>query len=396
MNSIKDLFLLDPDTIFLNHGSFGACPREVFQDYQKWQYKLEHQPVEFLARQAITLLADSRSELADFINAPSKDIVYFTNPTTALNMVAKNITSENAGLLYSGDEILTTDHEYGALDRTWRYWCRTKGIQYVRHPIPLPVDDPETFIDTFWSGVNENTRVIYLSHITSPTGLIFPVKDLCKRARQEGIISIIDGAHAPGQILLDLKDIAPDIYTGACHKWLMSPKGASFLYAAPSIQPYLEPLIVSWGYESEFPGISDFIDYHEWQGTKDIAAYLSVPTAIKFFRKNRWETVAQDCHILAIEAQERLCELFEVPPVSPGEAPDISDQMYQWFKQMFAVEVPSKHKPYELQKNLFDQFKIEVPVISWSNKYLLRISIQGYNSMEDVTSLCQALEKIIN
>ena len=198
--------------------------------------------------------------------------------------------------LRPGDEILTTDHEYGAMDRTWRYICDQIGARYVQRPIPLPVTTHADFVEHFWAGVTERTRIIFISHITSPTALTFPVAEICRRARAAGILTIVDGAHAPGQLPLNLVELGADIYTGACHKWLCAPKGAAFLYARPEVQPWLEPLVVSWGWEAEKPGPSRFVDWHEWQGTRDLAAYLTVPAAIRFQAEHAWDDVRRRCH----------------------------------------------------------------------------------------------------
>ena len=213
-NPLKSEFLLDPKVIYLNHGSFGACPRPVFEEYQRWQRELERQPVEFLVRQALDLMAEAGGALADFLSCQKDEVVYFPNPTTAINMVARSLK------LKPGDEILTTDHEYGAMDSTWRFICNQTGAHYLRQPIPLPITSTETFTETFWSGITDHTQVIFISHITSPTALRFPVEAICRRARQAGILCIVDGAHAPGHIPLDLTDLGADLYTGACHKWL--------------------------------------------------------------------------------------------------------------------------------------------------------------------------------
>jgi isopenicillin-N epimerase len=175
--SLKDLFLLDPNIVFLNHGSYGACPRPVFEDYQRWQRELERQPVDFLGRRATGLLAEARAALAAFVHADPDEVVYFPNPTTAVNMVARSLT------LGPGDEVLATDHEYGACDRTWRFLSRQHGFDYIRHPIPLPVTTPADLVETFWAGVTPRTRVIFISHLTSATALIFPVEEICRRAR---------------------------------------------------------------------------------------------------------------------------------------------------------------------------------------------------------------------
>ena len=255
MESIKDLFLLDPKIHFLNHGSFGACPRPVFEVYQDWQLELERQPVEFLGRRANDLQREARLALASSLNAQANEVVYFPNPTTAINMVAHNLGKLIKGYygepIQPGDHILTTNHEYGALVRTWKYTCLRLGLHYNQIDIPLPITSQEDFIERIWSQVNEHTKLIFISHITSPTALIFPVEQICCRARQAGILCIVDGAHAPGQIPLDLNQIGADIYTGACHKWLCAPKGSAFLYVRDALQAFFDPLVISWGYQAD-------------------------------------------------------------------------------------------------------------------------------------------------
>jgi isopenicillin-N epimerase len=387
MNSIKDLFLLDPNIIFLNHGSFGACPRPVFDVYQSWQCELERQPVEFIGRRATDLLAEARSKLSSFLQVSPDEVVYYPNSTTAINMVARSME------LKPGDEILTTDHEYGAMDRTWRFICKQTGARYVQVPVQLPVSDPEYFIENFWSGVNENTRLIFLSHITSPTALVFPVHKICARARQHGIPSFIDGAHAPGQIELNLAEVGADLYTGACHKWLMAPKGSAFLYARREFQPRLLPLVVSWGYESEYPGPSQFIDYHQWQGTRDIAAFLSVPAAIDFQRQYHWEKIRQECHALAYDTVNRINALTCLPSIYPPT--DVDDRKHTWFHQMFVAPLPDEIDSDQLKRQLYDDFHIEAPITRWKNTKFIRVSIQGYNDQADCDALVNALDQLL-
>lgn len=285
MNTFKDAFLLDPNIVFLNHGSFGATPRVVFEAYQRWQRELERQPVEFLGRRFADLMRAARTALAEYVHVDANDVVYVPNATTALNIVARSLP------LQPGDEILTTDHEYGAMDRMWQFIARKTGAVYRAQLIPVPVTTPEDFIEQLWAGVTPRTRVVFLSHITSPTALIFPVREICRRARAAGITSIVDGAHAIGQVSLDLEDIGADFYTSNLHKWLCCPKGSAFLYARREMQHWVEPLIVSWGYEAEKPSAARFIDEQEWTGTRDIAAYLVTPTALEFFRVHQWDEV---------------------------------------------------------------------------------------------------------
>jgi isopenicillin-N epimerase len=381
MSALKDLFLLDPDIVFLNHGSFGACPRPVFEAYQAWQRDLERQPVAFLGRQAAALLANAREKLAAYIGANADEVVYFPNPTTAINMVARSLK------LRPEDEILTSNHEYGAMDRTWRFICRQTGARYVRQPVPLPVTDAEEFVETFWSGINSRTKVIFISHITSPTALTFPVQAICHRARAAGVLSIVDGAHAPGHIPLNLAALGADLYTGACHKWLCAPKGAAFLYARHAVQHWLEPLVVSWGYESDQPSGSQFIDYHEWQGTRDLAAFLTVPAAIAFQAGHDWQAVRQQCHRLACTTRQRINTLTGLAPICPDSP--------QWFTQMCAARLPADTDLEALKRRLYDEFRLEVPMVVWNDQKFIRVSFQGYNTQGDADTLVEALARLL-
>jgi isopenicillin-N epimerase len=376
----KDLFLLDPTITFLNHGSFGATPRAVFEKYQWWQRELERQPVEFLGRRFNDLMRDARSSLAAYVHANADDLVYVPNATTALNIVARSLR------LNPGEEILTTDHEYGALDRTWRFICRKTGAVYKQQPIPVPVTTHENFIETFWAGVTPRTRVIFLSHITSPTALTFPIKEICRCARAAGILSIVDGAHALGQISLDMEKIGADFYASNAHKWLCAPKGSAFLYARRDAQHLVEPLVVSWGYESEQSSASRFVDEQEWTGTRDIAAYLTVPEAIRFCEEHYWNAIRAQCHTLAQHARERITAFTGLPPLSP----DLTD----WYMQMVTVPLPPCDAA-QLKTRLYDEFRIEVPIVVWRDQPHIRVSIQAYNSSGDVEKLIEALRKLI-
>ena len=378
---LRSLFLLDPEVVFLNHGSFGACPRPVFEAYQQWQRDLERQPVEFLGRRFENLMHEARAALGAYLGADADDLVFAPNATTALNIVARSLA------LSAGDEILTTDHEYGALDRTWQFLCQKWGARYVRRPVALPIESADAVIEAIWAGVTPRTKVLFLSHITSPTAIILPVRELIARARAAGIITVIDGAHAPGQIPLDLETLGADFYAGNCHKWMMTSKGSAFLYARREVQSLLEPLVVSWGWEADEPGPSRFIDHHQWQGTNDIAAYLSVPAAIRFMEEHDWPAVRERCHELLRDARRRVGELAGVEPITP----DSSD----WFAQMAAIPLPAcdSERP---QSRLYDEFAVEVPIIEWNGRQFVRVSIQGYNTPADVDALVSALRSLLN
>jgi isopenicillin-N epimerase len=380
---LKALFLLDPDIVFLNHGSYGACPRPVFDEYQRWQRELERQPVEFLGRQSRPLLAEARRALAEYLRVAADEVVYFPNPSTAINMVARSLE------LGPGDEILTTDHEYGAMDRTWTLLCEKAGARYVRHPMPLPMTGHEAFADRLWGAVTPRTRVVFLSHITSPTALAFPAAEICRRARVAGILSIVDGAHAPGQLELDLTALGADVYTGACHKWLCAPKGSAFLYARREVQSRLEPLVVSWGWGNKTipprPGMGDtpFISSHEWQGTRDLAAFLATPAAIRFQAEHDWPAVRRACRILAAETRKRIEALTGLESLCP-DSPD-------WFTQLVAARLPADLDTDRVKARLWEEFQVEVPLMQWNGLKLIRVSFQGYNSEADADALLKAL-----
>ena len=377
---MRNLFLLDPNIVFLNHGSFGACPRPVFEAYQRWQRELERQPVEFLGRRFNDLMREARSTLADFVGADSDEITYVTNATVGLNTVARSLE------LRPGDEVLSTDHEYGALDRTWRFLCEKSGAKYVRQPISVPINNADEVIEAVWAGVSDRTRVLFISHITSPTAIIFPIQELIRRAHERGILTVIDGAHAIGQIDLNLHDLGADFYSSNCHKWLMAPKGSAFLYARRDVQHLVEPLVVSWGWQSERPSASRFIDEQEWQGTRDIAAYLSVPAAIQFFRDHDWPQVRQACHELVRYAREQATALTGLPSLTPDDA--------AWFSQLSALPLPACDLD-ALKTRLYNEYQIEIPVITWNQRHFVRISIQGYNTRADVDTLIAALRELL-
>lgn len=385
--SLRDLFLLEPGIVFLNHGSFGACALPVFERYQAWQRELERRPVEFLGRRSAALLGESLRSLAAYLDASPDRLVYLTNTTTGVNTVARSLC------LMPGDEVLTTNHEYGACDNVWEHACRQRGACYVRHPVPLPLPPPAEVANRIWEGVTPATRILYLSHITSTTALLLPVEELCRRAREAGILTVIDGAHAPGHTNLHLDALGADVYVGNCHKWLCAPKGSAFLYARPEIQAALDAVVISWGYGESVAGHTAFDGYlgstpflrrHLWQGTRDIAAFLSVPAAVEFLREHQWDRVRAACHDLAAEALENVVALTGLPPISGPDA----------FLQMAALPVPPCDAE-ALKAVLYDRFRVEVPVTSHGDQLFVRISVQGYNTPDDTAALVDALRTLL-
>ncbi len=381
MNSLKDKFLINPDIHFLNFGSFGACAKPIFDNYQQWQRLLEFESVQFINVEGANYLANSRAALAAYIDVPDKDdLVFITNPTLGVNMIAKNLN------LAAGDEVLTTNIEYGACDRTWDLYCEKSNAIYKRQPICLPITTKEQVIENFFAGLTDRTKVVFISHITSSTGLILPVKEIVAIAKEKGLITIVDGAHVPGQLPLSIKELDADFYTGAAHKWMMAAKGCSFLYAHKRVQHLLkEPLIVSWGYKSIKPSGSTFIDYNQMIGTRDFSAFLTIPACINFMQENNWPAVSLQCHEMVLNNAERFFTLLDSSPISP--------LTNEWIGQMLSIPIKTD-RPEELQRLLFTKYKIEIPIFRQGSNIYLRYSINGFNDQNDLDALYEALKEI--
>lgn len=373
-------FLLDSTITFLNHGSFGACPQPIFDEFQRFQRELELDPVHFIQKKLPVYLKQAKAPLGEFIGCNPKDFFFVPNPTVAINTVMRSLQ------LQPGDEILATNHEYGAMDRTWHFYCKKSGAKYVRQPITLPVVSKEQIIAEFWKGYTSKTKVIFLNHISSSTALIFPVKEICDKAQELGLITIVDGAHVPGHIDLDLADLNPDFYTGTLHKWMLAPKGSSFLYVKKEFQDDIDPLVVSWGYESLAPSESRFLDYHEYQGTNDHSAFLCTPTVIHFLKENDWKAKSEACKQIVFENYQRFCDLLQTQPIAPITS--------EFLGQMASIPVKTT-KPAELKDLLYNQYKIQIPVMPLNDKVYLRYSINAYNTQEDLDVLYRALEDIL-
>jgi isopenicillin-N epimerase len=383
-------FLIREDVVFLNHGSFGACPRPVFETYQNWQLELERQPVAFLGRDLTEHMRVPRIALAAELGTTAENIVGLINATEGLNIVAQSLD------LSPGDEIVTTDHEYSALEKTWAYVCRRTGARVVQIKVPMSFVSEAAFTEALVAAFTERTRVLFLSHITSPTALVFPIERAIKEAKTRGIWTVIDGAHAPGHIPLDLTAMDVDFYGGNLHKWLMTPKGSGFLYVRPELQKLINPLVIShgWTAESKAPGAkgafgnSPFVDEIEMQGTRDPAAWLSVPAAITFRREHDWTEVQRHCRALAQDTARRMGELTGLQSLS---LPEFSAP------QMVAIPVPDTGlDPKDVHDTLLARYGIEIPVFKWQDHYIVRLSVQGYNSKPQMDKLIAALTELLH
>jgi isopenicillin-N epimerase len=379
-NNLSSYFLLNPNITFLNFGSFGAAVKSVFEKYQQLQLELEQEPVQFITVKGLQYLQQSREALAAYIHCSADDVVYITNPSYGANIIAKSFP------LAKDDEILTTDLEYGACDKTWNYYCEKAGAKYVRQPIGFPLTTKEDFVEQFFKGVTAKTKMVFISHITSSTGLRLPVEAICAKAKEYGLITFVDGAHAPGQIPLNLQTLQADIYIGACHKWMMTAKGSSFIYVKKELQHLFHPLVVSWGYKAAMPSHSTFLDWHQTQGTRDFSAFLTIPTAIAFMQQHNWETVASACRALVLQNAPTLCKLLHAAPLCP-----LDDN---FLVQLYSTHIKTK-EPEKLKALLYDKYNIEIPVMQHDNKIFLRYSIQAFNTQKDVDTLFDALKAIM-
>ena len=377
---MKNNFLLDQNITYLNHGSFGATPKPIFEEFQRLQLELEQEPVQFIVKKSLVYLKTAKERLAKYIGCQPEDFFFTPNPTVAINTIIRSLN------LQEGDEILSTNHEYGAMDKTWNFFCTKMGAKYIRQEISLPIVSKEKILEEFWKGYSSKTKVIFINEISSATALIFPVKEICQKAQELGLITIIDGAHVPGHIDLKIEELNPDFYTGTLHKWMLSPKGSSFLYVKKEFQNDIDPLVVSWGYDNAVISESQFLDYHEYQGTRDIAAFLCTPKVIDFLEENNWKQISENCKVIVRENYQRFCDLLNAKPLCP-----ISEE---FLGQMASIQIQTE-EPVKLKELLFEKYKIEIPVMPLNGKIYLRYSINAYNSQEDLDILYKALQEIL-
>jgi isopenicillin-N epimerase len=398
---LREHFLLDPEITFLNHGSFGATPRAVLAAQHAVQHEMERNPVAFLGRRSAALLAAARTRLAAALGASGDDLVFVPNATTGVNIVARSLP------LDPGDEVLTTDQEYGACVATWQRRCAQGGAILRVVPVPLPFE-PATFTARLLAAATLRTRLVFVSHIASTTALVFPVAELCRAARERGIATMVDGAHAPGQLELQLDAIGADYYTGNCHKWLCAPKGSGFLHVRRERQAGIEAPIVSWGVvaeqaeQSERAGAGQTVSFDaartghtgfdayvgrtalerrlQWQGTRDLSAFLAVPAALDFQAAHDWPRRRAECHAMALALQREVLARNGLEPIAPD---DVLAQM---------VPIPVRSTDAEaLRRWLCDERHIEVPVTQHGSRVFVRVSVQAYNTRADLERLRDAL-----
>lgn len=375
----RELFMLDQAVAFLNHGSFGAVPRPVFEFQETLRRELESEPVLFLARRLPGRLAKVRSSIARYVNAESGDAIGLVpNVTTGLNAVARSVS------LHRGDEILLTDHEYGAKKIMWDEVAGRAGARVVAASLPRPARTEDELFAAIAARFTRRTRVLFVSHITSLSALQLPVARLCALARERGVVSVIDGAHAPGQIDLDVRAVGADVYAGNLHKWVCAPRGSAFVHATPEAQSSIRGPVISWDWS--WSGEEAFQGRFGWSGTTDPTALLSVPEALRFQRRHAWPQVRRRCSRLALATVAALeAEVGAVPLAAPElRAP-----------QMTAFSVPCDD-PDVVQRTLWQRHRVEIPGERFHGLSLFRVSVQAYTTETDCDRLVAGLRLAVH
>jgi isopenicillin-N epimerase len=385
---LAGLWSLERGLVFLNHGSFGACPTEVLRHQAALRAEMEAEPVRFLSRELDDRLDVARAALAAFLGADADDLAFVTNATSGVNAVLRS------RVFAAGDELLTTDHVYGACRNTLNFVAERAGARVVIVTVPFPIGSPDEVVEAVLAKVTPRTRLALLDHITSPTALILPIERLIAELGARGVDVLVDGAHAPGMVPLNLAALGATYYSGNCHKWLCAPKGSAFLWTRRDRQADVRPLTISHGATAVRPGRSRFRLEFDWTGTSDPTAWLTVPKAIEYLPtlvEGGWPALMARNRALALEARRLLCAAAGTPPPCPDEM----------IGSLAAVRLPDGtaevgwRRPDPLQPRLFEDWRIEVPVMSWpaAPRRLVRISAQLYNRREHYERLAEALRK---
>ncbi len=393
------IWALDPAVTFLNHGSFGSCPRPVLLAQQGWRDRMEADPIDFFVRQFEGHLDAARAEVAAFVGAVPRHLAFVPNATTAVSAVLRSLRFE------PGDELLANDHEYASSVYALRNVVQRSGARLVIVPIPFPIREPGQVFDAILAGVTSRTKLAVISHVTSGTALVFPVAELVRELARRGVATLVDGAHAPGMLPLNLDDLGADYYTGNGHKWLSAPKGAAFLHVRPELQSQIRSLVISHGTESPREDRSRFWLEFDWPGLHDPSAILCLPVAIRLLGSllpGGWPEVMAANHALALAGRDLVCERLGVEAPAP-------DEMLGSMAVVPLQPLGSPRLPYtgaEISDLLWERYRIEIPVGDWPNpmasevapgppRCYARISAQRYNHLGQYALLADAVSEIL-
>jgi len=382
---------LDPDIAFLNHGSFGACPKAVLDTQAEWRARLEREPVRFFVRDFEGLLDAARARLGAFVGADPDDLCFVPNTTAAVNTVFRSLP------LAPGDEILTTDHEYNACNNAIRFTAQRAGARVVTAAIPFPIESPDQAVGAILGAVTPRTRFALIDWVTSPTALVLPIKQIVDGLRERGVETFVDGAHAPGMVPVDLDGLGAAFCAGNCHKWMCAPKGSAFLHVRRDLQPLIRPLSISHGANSQRTDRSRFRVEADWTGTADPTGHLTVPAAIDFFDGllgGGWEELRARNRAMALEGRRLLCDTLGIDPPAPESMiGSIATVPIADGESTAAPRSPLYEDP--LQDELVEKHGVQVPVIPWPAppRRVVRISAQLYNSVDEYSRLAGALTR---
>lgn len=385
-NSWREQWSLRAGVTYLNHGSFGPTPKTVLAARQEWIERLASEPIDFFVRQMEGHLATARERLAAFIGTRGDNLAFVDNATFGMNIVAASVR------LAAGDEVLATNHEYGAVLRIWRRACRQAGATLTVRQLPEPLTSADEIVETLFAAVTPKTKLLVVSHITSPTAVILPVVAICRRARQIGVPVCIDGPHAPAAVPIDLDRLGCDYYAASSHKWLSAPFGSGFLYVHPRVQQTLRPVVVSWG-DSLSGRPASWLDEFNWPGTRDPSPFLAIPAAIDFLEAAGIETFRAHSRALVRYAREQISRLTGLEPLVP-DSPEWCSTMIALPQPATVGETPHGHT-HPLQAALWEQHRIEVPVVNWHGRRLIRVSCHLYNDADDIDRLVAALRALL-
>src|SRR5258708_4106789 len=373
--ALRRKFRLEPGVDFLNHGSFGAAPIEVLDAAARWREQMEANPDHFLRDVLAPSLRDAARELGRFIGAEGADLVFVENATSAINAVLRSLDFKPA------DEILINSQSYGAVRQAVRHACERTGARAIEPHVTIPVTDPAELVHA----ISDRTRLVIVDHISSPTGLVWPVEKIISAARQRGIPVLVDGAHAPGQLEISVPALGADWYTGNCHKWLFTPRGCAFLWARRDRQAQVHPLAISHGYGKGFN------EEFDWPGTRDFSPWLAVTAGLRFLEQLGPAAVRRYCHDLVASAAERISRAWHQPLAGPAAM----------HASMMAILLPDSRQPgnatretaRKLQSEFMDRHRIAVAIMPIDGPLWARISAQIYNSAEDYQRLIEAAER---
>ncbi len=385
----RDAMLLDPTATNLNTGSFGPLPRAVFERVTAFRHRLAEEPMDFLLREMPGHLWSAREALAAFLHGDARRLVFTANVSASINIVASGLALDGPG------EILLTDHEYGAMHWCWERFAQQHGITLRTFPLPILAREPVEIIEAATAAMTPNTRLFFFSHVLSPTGMVLPAKKLCAEARQRGIITVVDGAHAPAMIDVRLDDIDADFYGANCHKWLLAPTGSGFLYLGRGNEDRLEPLQVSWGWRRENRpaderddfGTTPRLRYYEFEGTRDICPWLTVPTAIDFQKQLGYEAIREHNESLVKYVRERFARIKELTLATPTHP-----AMHGF---LTAFRLPARVNAQTWRNALWQRWRIEAPIVERPEGLLIRVSTHFFNTCEEIDKLSDAVETLI-